>query len=119
MKTTTKDPKNVERGKKAYETHLKKIKEGILSSTTSSGDLTPASTPLTTTAITPSTPSSTLSTPTSTHSTPSFTSFTLLGTGVAVIIFAGYFYISRKPVPTKPAEQAPPPKKNAVFFHMQ
>ena len=92
---------------------MKKIKEDILASsksTPSSGDLTP----LTTTSSTPSTP---VATPT----TPSFTiSSTLLGTGaVAVIIVAGYFYINRKkPVPTKPAEQAQP-KKNAAFFHMQ
>ena len=42
--TVTKNPKNVERGKKAYETHTKKIKEDILASiksTPSSGDLTP------------------------------------------------------------------------------
>ena len=92
---------------------MKKIKEDILASsksTPSSGDLTP----LTTTSSTPSTP---VATPT----TPSFTiSSTLLGTGaVAVIIVAGYFYINRKkPVPTKPAEQAQP-KKNAAFSHMQ
>ena len=92
---------------------MKKIKEDILASsksTPSSGDLTP----LTTTSSTPRTP---VATPT----TPSFTiSSTLLGTGaVAVIIVAGYFYINRKkPVPTKPAEQAQP-KKNAAFSHMQ
>ena len=42
--------KNLERGKKAYETNMKKIKEEILSSsksTPSSGDLTP-STPVST-----------------------------------------------------------------------
>ena len=96
---------------------MKKIKEEIL-------DLlqvvvilppsTPVSTPFTTTSSTPSTP---LVAPT----TPSFTiSSTLLGTGaVAVVIVADYFYINRKkPVPTKPADQAQP-KKDAAFFHMQ
>ena len=103
--TVTKNPKNVEKGKKTYESHMKKIKEDILASsksTPSSGDLTPLTT-------------------TSSTTTPSFTiSSTLLGTGaVAVIIVAGYFYINRKkPVPTKPAEQAQP-KKNAAFSHMQ
>ena len=115
----TKNPKNVERGKKAYETHLKKIKEGILSSsgdlTTNSGDLTTSSTPLTPVA----TPLTTVATPRFTPTTPSFTpSFTLLGTGAIVVIIAtaGYFYIRKPAPPTKPAE---PPKKNAAFFHMQ
>ena len=96
---------------------MKKIKETILSSSESTPS-NPVTTPLTTTSSTPSTPSSI---PTSTTTSTSFTtSFTLLGTGaVAVIIVAGYFYINRKkPVPTKPAEQAQP-KKNAAFFHMQ
>ena len=128
----TKNPKKVERGKKAYETHIKKTKEEILSSsksTPSIGDLTPStpvSTPLTTTSSTPSTPSSTPASTTAittaAPTTPSFTiSSTLLGTGAiaAVIIVAGYFYISRKkPAPAKPADQAPP-IKNAAFFHMQ
>ena len=113
----TKTPKNVERGKKAYETHLKKIKEGILTSsestpsnTTNSGDLIPTATPLTTAATPLTTPSS----------TPSITTSTLLGTGAIVVIIATYLYINRKkPAPTaKPTEQ-PPPKKSAAFFHMQ
>lgn len=125
----TKNPKNVERGKKAYETHLKKIKEGILSSK-NSGDLTTIATPASTTATTIATPTSTTATPTATPAntplttaattaTPSFTpSFTLLGTGAIVVIIAtaGYFYIRKPAPPTKPAE---PPKKNAAFFHMQ
>ena len=122
---TTKNPKKVERGKKAYETHIKKTKEEILSSSKSTPS-TPVSTPLTTTSSTPSTPSSTpastTATTTAAPTTPSFTiSSTLLGTGAiaAVIIVAGYFYISRKkPAPAKPADQAPP-IKNAAFFHMQ
>ena len=67
--SVTKNPENVERGKKAYETHLRKIKEGILYSSEStpiSGDLTPSSTPsstpLTTTATNTSTPLTTKST---------------------------------------------------------
>lgn len=110
----TKNPKNVERGKKAYETHLKKIKEGILSSK-NSGDLTTIATTATPTA----TPANTLLTTAATTATPSFTpSFTLLGTGAIVVIIAtvGYFYIRKPAPPTKPAE---PPKKNAAFFHMQ
>ena len=74
MTTVTKNPKKVERGKKAYETHLKTIKEGILSSTPSSGDLIPSSAPggsdLTTTATPASTTATTTATPTATHSTP-------------------------------------------------
>ena len=67
-----------------------------------------------------STQSSTTATPIATTITPiTTTSFTLLGTGaVAVIIFAGYYYINRKPAPAKPAEQ-PPPQKDAAFFKMQ
>ena len=82
--TVTKDPKNVERGKRAYETHLRKIKEGILSSSTTS--TTPSSTTVT--------PSSTTGTPIATTTTPITTnSFTLLGTGaVAAIILASYYY---------------------------
>ena len=69
-----KNQKNVERGKKAYETHLRKFKESILSSsesTSSSGDLSPSSTPLTTIA----TPTSTTAPTISTTATPSFTPF--------------------------------------------
>ena len=111
--TVTKDPKYVERGKRAYETHLRKIKESILSS--SSTGTTISSTPSCTTATLSSTPSSTTATHIATTTIPittipiTTTSFTLLGTGaVAVIIFAGYYYINRKPAPAKPAEQLPP-----------
>ena len=126
--TVTKDPKYVERGKRAYETHLRKIKESILSS--SSTGTTISSTPSCTTATLSSTPSSTTATHIATTTIPittipittipiTTTSFTLLGTGaVAVIIFAGYYYINRKPAPAKPAEQ-PPPQKDAAFFKMQ
>ena len=65
------------RGRRAYETHLRKIKEGILSSSS-----------------TGTTPSSTTTTPIATTTTPITTnSFTLLGTGdVAAIILASYYY---------------------------
>ena len=79
--TVTKDPKNVERGKRAYETHLRKIKEGSLSSSSTG-------------TTTSSTPSSTTASPIATTTTPITTnSFTLLGTGaVAAIILASYYY---------------------------
>ena len=103
MTTTTKvtkDPKKVEQGIKAHKTYLKKIKEGILSTST------------------PSTSLST-STPSSSTSTPSFTLSNSWPTAVVVlsVIIVGCYHVSRK----KPTQQQPPPppSKNATFFHMK
>ena len=102
----TKNPKIVERGEKAYETHLRKIKEGILYSSEStpiSGDLTPSSTPSSTPLTTTATNTSIPLTTTNTHSTPRlFLHQQKAGTDK-----------------TSTVEQAPQPKKHAAFFHMK
>ena len=70
LQKVTKDPRRVERGKKSYETHMKKLKEEMLEELSSStGDPTP-STSLSTGDPTPSTTSSTGD---PTPSTPSHT----------------------------------------------
>ena len=84
MTTVTKNPKNVERGKKAYETHLQKMKDKILNGTpTSSTTDTPTDTPDNTPGNTPTTPSA-----------------TSIFIAVAVIALVGgaYFYTRKTPV---------------------
>ena len=87
MTTITKNPKNVERGKKAYETHMRKTKEKILAGTPAD---TPASTPASTVDTLASTPSSTVDTPASTPSSTADTHFSTVLIAIGAVV-AGYY----------------------------
>ena len=99
----TKNPKNVERGKKAHETHLRKMKEKILAGTT-----TPAAT-------TPATPATTPATPATTPATPATTPVLLVILGFGAV--AGY-YVYKQSKTAKVVEQPVAKTKKKVWMDL-
>ena len=105
----TKNPKAQERGKKAWQTTLEKIKTKHIAEIKNGAGDTGTPTPTTGTP----TPTTGTLTPTSTGSTITIDTILLLGIGVAA-----YFYMYQKPSqePEKPKAAPEPPVKNQVFW---